>query len=357
MCPFPDGRLLGLAGAGAITLVLATGLVPASAQSTTPPPKIIGPDSVQTGTPRVIELTTQTVDLGGIATVDESADRVATTLNANVAFDRDRAELKPEASARLDALVGELRGTRPGPIDIAGYTDNLGTHEHGVDLSERRARAVRNVLEPRLPGFSFTSRGMAEAEPVAPNDTEENRARNRRVEIGYQRPAETAPAAPRGTPTVTPDASSTARTLEGAGPDGDRYTIEVTSPLRLSGLTQLSITLTQVHPPAPGKYPTMPFLVLEGPRWWTDRSEGHPSGIVLIDRAAGLEHRPASGDWQPATSPSRSRENQCFSWPQQVLERTGATKVSFTCWYANPASDQVDIKVGGAGTIAGVPVR
>lgn len=357
MFPFPDGRLLRLAGAGALTLCLATALVPASAQSKTPPPKVIGPESARPGTARVIDLTTRTVDLGGMATVDESAERVATTLNANVAFDKDRAELKPEAVARLDALVGELRGTAPGPVDIAGHTDNLGTHEHGVDLSERRARAVRNVLEPRLPGFSFTSRGLAEADPVAPNDTEENRARNRRVEIGYRRPAENASTTPRGVPTVTPDAASTARTLEGAGPDGDRYTIDVTSPLRLTGLTQLSITVTQVRPPDPGGYPKMPFLVLDGPRWFADRHEGHPSGIVLIDRAAGLEHRPASGDWHPGTPPSRTGENQCLTWPQQVVERTGATKVSFTCWYASPTSDLVDIKVGRAGTVRDVPVR
>lgn len=356
MFAFPDGRRIRLAGAGALTVCLSTALLPASAQSTIPPPRIIGPESVRPGDPRVIDLSTQTVDLDGVAIVDESAERVAATLNANVAFDKDRAELKPEATARLDGLVAELRGTTPGPVDITGHTDDLGTHEHGVDLSERRARAVRHYLEPRLPGFHFTSRGLAEAHPVAPNNTEENRARNRRVEIVHQRPAESPAPAPARTPDG-PASPPTPVVLTSAGTHGDQYTITVGQPERVGALARLAVTITQTRPPDSGRFPTLPFLARDGAHSIPDRSGGMPTGVVLIDRATALEHRPAAGDWHPAAPPSSRRENQCFARPQQALERTGAARVSFTCWYASPASDAVDIKVGEAGTIAGVPVR
>lgn len=366
MSPSPDPRAVPrsaavLLVAAATTLCLAAVPAPAPAQPTspTPPPgtpTAIGPEEILPGTSMTIDLSTQTVDGDHLATVDETAHTAAATLNANIAFDKDRAELKPAAIARLRALVGELRGTPPSPIDIAGYTDNLGSHAHGVDLSERRARAVREVLEPELPGFNFTSRGLAEADPVAPNDTEENRARNRRVEITYPRPTPAHTPTPARPATPVP-ANPTSSTLEADGSDGGRYTIAV-GPLRRQGrLTRLDLTITELRPRAPGKYPELPFVALPDPVNIIDRSAGSPTGVVLIDHATGLEHRPASGHWRAPTSPELPQPNQCFPQPQQVIARTRMAKVTTTCWYASPTADTVDVTVGTAGTVRGVPVR
>ena len=59
--------------------------------------------------------------------------------------------------------------------------------DHGLELSRQRAQAVATALG-QMPGKSVAVKGLAEADPVAPNTTEQGRAQNRRVEIRY-RPA------------------------------------------------------------------------------------------------------------------------------------------------------------------------
>lgn len=75
-----------------------------------------------------------------------------------------------------------------GTVTITGYTDDLGTEEHGLVLSRQRAEAVRRVVEPQLSGHAVTSLGRGEADPLVPNRDETSRARNRRVEIHYEKP-------------------------------------------------------------------------------------------------------------------------------------------------------------------------
>ena len=73
-----------------------------------------------------------------------------------------------------------------GTLKIIGYTDNTGSPAHNLDLSRRRAAAVaagmRSLLEAdvRLP-----TSGMGEADPVAPNETPQGRALNRRVSVVF----------------------------------------------------------------------------------------------------------------------------------------------------------------------------
>ena len=69
-------------------------------------------------------------------------------------------------------------------IEIAGYTDNNGTDEYNLRLSENRAFEVfKYLFLHRVKKDRMTYKGYGKANPVAPNDTEEGRARNRRTEI------------------------------------------------------------------------------------------------------------------------------------------------------------------------------
>lgn len=104
-------------------------------------------------------------------------------LSASVLFDKDSAVLRPSALPPIQKVAAQLATAR-GTVLVTGYTDNLGSHEHGVQLSRERAAAVARALTPLLPpGTPVRTAGLAEADPVASNDTEQGRAQNRRVTI------------------------------------------------------------------------------------------------------------------------------------------------------------------------------
>lgn len=101
-----------------------------------------------------------------------------------VEFELDSAELTPEGRALLDEVLEALRTVANVPVEISGHTDSQGTTEYNLDLSLRRAEAVLAYLAANGedPG-RFEVIGYGESQPVADNDTEEGRARNRRIEF------------------------------------------------------------------------------------------------------------------------------------------------------------------------------
>jgi outer membrane protein OmpA-like peptidoglycan-associated protein len=111
-------------------------------------------------------------------------------LSNTVLFERDSAALRPAARRIIQNLARRLRTASGGTVLVIGYTDDLGSAERGLILSKQRAHTVVRLLAAQLGDtqIQLTAEGRGEANPVAPNDTEENRARNRRVEIIY-RPA------------------------------------------------------------------------------------------------------------------------------------------------------------------------
>lgn len=69
---------------------------------------------------------------------------------------------------------------------MIGYTDNTGSSQHNVDLSGRRAASVAAAIKRLLPpGVTLATSGKGEAAPVAPNETPQGRALNRRVSISF----------------------------------------------------------------------------------------------------------------------------------------------------------------------------
>lgn len=108
----------------------------------------------------------------------------ATIALKNIYFEFDRDELMPRSFVELDKLLKILRANPGMVIEVVGHTDNLGSDEYNLELSRRRAQAVVTYLrDNRIPAARLRFRGEGEGKPVAANDTEEGRAKNRRVEF------------------------------------------------------------------------------------------------------------------------------------------------------------------------------
>ena len=102
-----------------------------------------------------------------------------------VLFDFDKADIKPESAAALREMAKLLQDQPKLNVAIVGHTDNVGTLEHNLSLSERRAQAVVQTLvaEHRIEAKRLIAKGVGPFAPVSSNQTEEGRAKNRRVEL------------------------------------------------------------------------------------------------------------------------------------------------------------------------------
>ncbi len=121
-----------------------------------------------------------------IATVKEDERGMVISLPGEVLFKTDKFDLKPAAMAKLDQIADALR-TKDQAIVVYGYTDNVGTREHNMELSDKRAQAVRDYLVSKgLPRDTVRAEGKGPDSPLADNGSVEGRAQNRRVEIVVQ---------------------------------------------------------------------------------------------------------------------------------------------------------------------------
>jgi outer membrane protein OmpA-like peptidoglycan-associated protein len=110
---------------------------------------------------------------------------------SDISFATGSAALEPRLRPVLDAFAGGLSGAGQSHmlVRIVGHTDSSGSDAINDPLSLRRAESVRGYLEDRgISGSRIEAIGRGEREPVAPNDTAENKARNRRVEIFLRDP-------------------------------------------------------------------------------------------------------------------------------------------------------------------------
>jgi outer membrane protein OmpA-like peptidoglycan-associated protein len=118
------------------------------------------------------------------AAVKEEPRGVVITLSGSVLFASDKATLLPDARTRLGHVATALLETKERRLNVEGYTDSQGKDAYNVDLSQRRADAVRTYLVSNgYPPDLIVAHGAGKTMPVADNATAEGRANNRRVEI------------------------------------------------------------------------------------------------------------------------------------------------------------------------------
>lgn len=102
----------------------------------------------------------------------------------NVYFDQSSYVLRPESYPQLNKLVKTLLSTPKLVIEIAGHTDNVGDRRLNRTLSEQRAKIITNYLvRSGIPEKRLQYTGYGDSHPAAPNDSEENKRKNRRVEF------------------------------------------------------------------------------------------------------------------------------------------------------------------------------
>jgi len=103
---------------------------------------------------------------------------------SDVLFDSASYTPQPGAREKLAKISGILLAHPGLALQIEGHTDSVGSDEFNQQLSEQRASSVRDFLaEQGVPASSMTARGFGKTQPVASNDTQEGRRRNRRVEL------------------------------------------------------------------------------------------------------------------------------------------------------------------------------
>jgi OOP family OmpA-OmpF porin len=118
-------------------------------------------------------------------TVDAKGCVVQQTVTLeSIRFDTGSALLTPGAKTVLDGLARTLRGQTNLFTQIRGHTDDEGVASFNQLLSEQRAGSVRQYLiQKSVPSSRLSSKGLGESEPMVPNDTSENREKNRRIEF------------------------------------------------------------------------------------------------------------------------------------------------------------------------------
>lgn len=102
-----------------------------------------------------------------------------------ITFDTDKATIKPESGPTLAEMAKLLKSNTALNVFIVGHTDSAGTYEHNLQLSQERAKAVVAALvsQHSIATARLTAVGVGPLAPVASNDSEEGRAKNRRVEL------------------------------------------------------------------------------------------------------------------------------------------------------------------------------
>jgi outer membrane protein OmpA-like peptidoglycan-associated protein len=102
----------------------------------------------------------------------------------DIAFAPGKAALRPEARANLSKVVAFVNQDPKKAIHVEGHTDSRGNANANQLLSQRRAEAVRDALVGAgVDAGRITALGLGAEQPVASNDTDEGRARNRRVDV------------------------------------------------------------------------------------------------------------------------------------------------------------------------------
>jgi outer membrane protein OmpA-like peptidoglycan-associated protein len=129
------------------------------------------------------EYSIKVADIGA----DDLGAKLAKTCHVavyGVLYDYNKSTLKPESDGTLGQILGVMQKNAALKIEIQGHTDNVGGDAYNQTLSEARAKSVVNWLTRNgVPEARLTFKGYGKTQPVATNDTDEGRTKNRRVEV------------------------------------------------------------------------------------------------------------------------------------------------------------------------------
>ena len=118
------------------------------------------------------------------ATVTRVGEGMVVTFPSGVLFDFDKAALRPVAQQNLGTLAESLQKYSGENVLIVGHTDNVGTADYNLRLSQERAQSAAAYLrQAGIDPARIRTRGMGESDPVSSNETDEGRQLNRRVEL------------------------------------------------------------------------------------------------------------------------------------------------------------------------------
>tara|TARA_R110000850_G_scaffold182360_1_gene307769 strand:+ start:19559 stop:21250 length:1692 start_codon:yes stop_codon:yes gene_type:complete len=137
---------------------------------------------------RLTDLNTQSdvpgADIDAVAAIGGA---LRLNLDSSVLFEFGKYELKPEAEAALNELILQIEEMGKGTIVVEGHTDNVGSVSANKELSEKRAKSVSTLLEALMKdsakNFTWQIKGYGDSQPLVPNNSDENRQKNRRVEL------------------------------------------------------------------------------------------------------------------------------------------------------------------------------
>jgi len=151
--------------------------------------------------PDPVALETFTASVDGASDTRVTGKSVTITLASDVLFDSDSADLSAQADTTLKKAADQLSTYPGGQVTIVGHTDDVADDAHNQDLSQRRAQAVSDRLGQlaSMSAYSVSVSGKGESEPRVPNDSDENRQLNRRVEITLVPTQESSTKSPTGT--------------------------------------------------------------------------------------------------------------------------------------------------------------
>jgi OmpA-OmpF porin, OOP family len=102
---------------------------------------------------------------------------------SGINFDTGKAKIRPDSFARLDMVVDFMTHKKSAHVEVSGHTDNAGNAKANKALSEKRAQACRDyIVSKGVDRSRLTAVGHGDEIPIAPNDTDEGRQKNRRIE-------------------------------------------------------------------------------------------------------------------------------------------------------------------------------
>lgn len=129
----------------------------------------------------------------GVEVTQTADNRLKLEIPSDISFDTNRADIKPNFRPILDRFGASLVEHPATRVTIVGHTDNTGTDAINDPLSVNRAARTRDYLASRgVASNRLSIDGRGSYEPIAPNNNEANRGRNRRVEIFVAEPQTTA---------------------------------------------------------------------------------------------------------------------------------------------------------------------